>query len=489
MSTKGPLSCFGQHLEDCERCRLVRESMAAVVALTHEIQVPAPTPDRIEAVRSSVLSTPRVAPRRLLPGRIVPALLALAAAGVLLLVFGRGRPPKEPAIACRGTVTAHGEASFRHGMPPDEVVRLTEGEIRVEVMPLHPGERFRVQVGDGEVEVHGTAFEVRAEHDRLRRVQVLHGVVEVRKVGRKPQRLEAGDRWSDEVLAAAVEPPAADPPAAAVPALASPTGKLKPVGNPNPASPACGRGSASCGNAPSRPKALPHELAFASPRAVPPHRVGGNEDHLHLTNAASPASGGGELSATAPSTEKPSLSAAATAAQKPLLNAAATSAQKVLLSAAAPSTEKALLSAAAPPLPSERAFAAGWQALNGKDYAGAAHSFERAAALAGTAPLAEDAGYWLAIAHARAGHGDAAIRALRTFLDRHPGSPRFFEVSSIMGWQILNRFGQSAHDEHGARESLDEAEHRFRDARKSPLKEIRESARAGLHAVASRRTP
>jgi tetratricopeptide (TPR) repeat protein len=75
------------------------------------------------------------------------------------------------------------------------MVRLREGGITLEVSPLRSGERFRVIVGDAEIEVKGTEFQVIAENDRLVSVRVFHGRVEVRPMGRPSQTLLPGQEW------------------------------------------------------------------------------------------------------------------------------------------------------------------------------------------------------------------------------------------------------------------------------------------------------
>jgi TolA-binding protein len=131
-------------------------------------------------------------------------LLASAAAACLLFLGGawlgysRGRAPPSW-TALRGMVQPLGGATFTHERTAkDEWVRLSEGGLRVEVERLVSGERFRVITGDGEVEVRGTAFEVRALHDRLRSVEVLHGRVEVRRPGHASLLLGPGEHWQAE---------------------------------------------------------------------------------------------------------------------------------------------------------------------------------------------------------------------------------------------------------------------------------------------------
>jgi hypothetical protein len=96
----------------------------------------------------------------------------------------------------RGSVHPLGSAQFalEHSQP-DEIVRLHDGSIVVDVDPLHPGERFRVVVGDAEIEVRGTSFKVVAIGDRLRSVEVLRGLVSVRPQGGGPVLLGPEESW------------------------------------------------------------------------------------------------------------------------------------------------------------------------------------------------------------------------------------------------------------------------------------------------------
>ena len=100
----------------------------------------------------------------------------------------------------RGHVHPHAGAAFELASTvPDEIVRLHDGTIDVEVDPLQQHERFRVVVGASEIEVRGTAFTVTAEHEQLIDVHVAHGRVEVRPVGRANVVLGAGAMWTAPV--------------------------------------------------------------------------------------------------------------------------------------------------------------------------------------------------------------------------------------------------------------------------------------------------
>jgi TolA-binding protein len=118
---------------------------------------------------------------------------------------------------------------------------------------------------------------------------------------------------------------------------------------------------------------------------------------------------------------------------------------------------------------SQAVFDQGWTAMRGGDYATAARALEVVAA--GNDPIAEDASYWLAVAHARAGRVARATHALIAFLSRFPGSPRAGEASLMLGWKLL-----AAGDEAGA-------EARFRAAIDDPVARVRSGARQGLEAI------
>ena len=98
---------------------------------------------------------------------------------------------------------------------PHETVRLWEGRLGFAVDPLDLGERFVIEVGDGEVEVRGTKFDVVARADRLVRVDVTHGRVEVRPRGAALVVLEAGQSWTAPARARANEDDCAGEPATA----------------------------------------------------------------------------------------------------------------------------------------------------------------------------------------------------------------------------------------------------------------------------------
>jgi hypothetical protein len=130
-------------------------------------------------------------------GLLTAATIAVTTVLVLRVIGDQhdGVASREP-LARRATLHAlPGARLVRTGSAPNETVRLYSGKVMFDVPPLAPRHSFRVVTGDAEVRVHGTTFEVEAEDDRLLRVQVINGVVEVRLLGEQPIRLETHDRW------------------------------------------------------------------------------------------------------------------------------------------------------------------------------------------------------------------------------------------------------------------------------------------------------
>jgi FecR-like protein/tetratricopeptide repeat protein len=219
-----------EHIAGCIACRRAQDQVAAVVAMARRLPY-APPPRRVvEDMRSTVLaSLPLGGPRRWLRPR---TLIAAGVAAALAVVAVRAVLPSG-APRSRATVEPIGAAAYVHtSSAPDEIVRLAEGTLHVQVAPLDAGERFRIVAGDGDVEVRGTAFEVEVHGDRIARVAVEHGRVEVRTRG-AVQILDAGQRWQRprEVV---VAPPIAAPPAAhePVPRAAGPAGATHPAASP-----------------------------------------------------------------------------------------------------------------------------------------------------------------------------------------------------------------------------------------------------------------
>jgi len=193
------------HAGDCARCGPAWQEIAALVEVGRAVPPPSPSPERREEIRTALLARNGPAPgargAERPAWRTRLAIAPLAAAAAIALAWwarGQGAPasPVPPASIARAHLLAHDGARYMiAAAQPDEIVRLVDGTITVEVEPLQPGERFRVITGDGEVEVKGTAFDVTAAGDHLSSVRVMHGVVAVRPAGSAEQLLVTGRVW------------------------------------------------------------------------------------------------------------------------------------------------------------------------------------------------------------------------------------------------------------------------------------------------------
>jgi TolA-binding protein len=198
-----------EHVHSCASCRSDWASLERLRDLTRALpDAPAGSED-LEAVRTALLVNSQSTRARFVP---IPIWLSIAAGAAVLafyLLFHRTERARDHATGPkfdaplfptskirRGTVHASAATQFTlAGDQPDEVVKLRQGEITVEVEPLSAKERFRVETGDAEIEVKGTAFSALARDDRLMRVDVSRGLVVVRVRAKAPVTLGPNERW------------------------------------------------------------------------------------------------------------------------------------------------------------------------------------------------------------------------------------------------------------------------------------------------------
>jgi hypothetical protein len=223
------------HLQRCLACQAEWAALGRLSEVVGSELPPVARGQRSDARRArllaSVVAAEALVPTFHRPSRrswlrpmIAAAVSATAAAGLIIAArgpIGRALFPEAPVAAVasgataraiamtggqtyRGLITPRPGAQFSRTAQPDEVIRLTEGEISIDVTPLRPGERFRVVTADGEVEVHGTSFAVLAAGDHLVSVKVDHGLVEVRHAGHPAVLLTAGREWHAPLVEAQV---------------------------------------------------------------------------------------------------------------------------------------------------------------------------------------------------------------------------------------------------------------------------------------------
>ncbi|CAN5915195.1 hypothetical protein BH11MYX2_BH11MYX2_05480 [soil metagenome] len=211
------------HLAACPSCTKEWTATREMIELARTFTAPLPSTAHREDIRTGLLAAHRTAsladsiePRRRVDRRVVIAGIAALAASLAIYLVSRSSPTAAGHL--HGSINALVGARYDTiSSSPDERVMLYEGSIDVQVSKLHQGERFRVMLGDAEVEVHGTRFIATAEHGMLVGVVVDHGIVEVRPRVGETRLLHAGESWRPTLTARAdspvVAPPVEEPPA------------------------------------------------------------------------------------------------------------------------------------------------------------------------------------------------------------------------------------------------------------------------------------
>jgi TolA-binding protein len=208
-----------KHLRGCERCTQYIQEERDAQSLLRRLPLQTPTAAQHQDARMALFAAAKVS----LPSLVRPTpwgKISLGLVAAVMLTVGAANwlseDPAPPPVAvppeARGTIFAGNKAQFHHQtVPGDETVRLSEGSITVDVPALKPGERFRIIVGDAEIEVRGTSFEVIAHNDKLVSVRVIHGEVEIHTKQEPVVRLEPGERWVSAEQMAASETVAQEP--------------------------------------------------------------------------------------------------------------------------------------------------------------------------------------------------------------------------------------------------------------------------------------
>jgi ferric-dicitrate binding protein FerR (iron transport regulator) len=202
------LASVDRHLATCASCAELVSDLGRIRAL---LRAPTPTPaplsvqrSRLKLLREAALpSSPAQRPSR----PLIALAVALAAAGALGLALRQRSPESHVAVMqpmaasanepprTATSVLPEGQARFtRTSSDGTEIVTLSDGAVNLSVRHLEAGERFLVKTGDAEVEVRGTLFRVEAANDRIQRVSVAEGKVEVR-FGGATFFMTADERW------------------------------------------------------------------------------------------------------------------------------------------------------------------------------------------------------------------------------------------------------------------------------------------------------
>lgn len=219
---------FLRHAATCQDCSQERATLDAIRGAVKELVEPTAPALQRRRLRAEVLRNANdVLVRQsswYVGSGVRPA--AVAFAGVLaiaVLVFALGRFPHDDAP--RPITAVVGPARFDVANVQDADWRTEQdgaitrvvfrhGTASIHVEPLGPGQRFLMSLPDGELEVHGTRFNVHVDGRGTADVEVTEGVVALRLRGQPERRLGRGERWGRTPLAPASGTEVATVPAA-----------------------------------------------------------------------------------------------------------------------------------------------------------------------------------------------------------------------------------------------------------------------------------
>ena len=418
------------HASECPRCSIEWDEMVALAEIAQAMPEPQGSAKRCEEIRTTLLSKKQPAePERRPFAPFVWQLAAAAAAAAVLWWMWPSDGSQPTPTERHSEVLEHGEARYLVASArPDEVIRLVDGSLTVHIGELRGGERVRVITGDAVIEAEepasgdslvsaekppanaDTTLDVTVEADKLVKVRVIQGIARVRAAHADVVVLSSGEVW------------------------------------------------------------YVHELGGEAA-----------SDESGQEDVEAAAESGGEISASEAAAAAPLSPASppAIAASKPPVRDLATRPAPAppapAPEAAAPATQLEAAADASAPAPvrtaAEQSFEEGWIAIRAGDFEAAAKSFDRAASIGVDIRLEEDARYWNAVALARAGKSDQAIKAFESFIDIYRDSVRIGEASVALGWMLFE-IGDYAH-----------AGRRFRAAADDPSERVKESAVRGIEAL------
>lgn len=187
---------FELHAATCDACAREVRTLSALRETALRLPVLSSTPLERRRLRHELLrraSTSALARPDARRARVAMAIGALACAVAIVLGL-RSRPASlvTPTFQLSASSGARWAAVER-----TSTLRLSigAGHFQLAVDPLHAGQRFVLQLPDGELEVKGTRFVVETDGRQTRSVRVLEGHVALRLQHQPERSLRAGDRY------------------------------------------------------------------------------------------------------------------------------------------------------------------------------------------------------------------------------------------------------------------------------------------------------
>lgn len=224
---------FERHLATCRTCTLEVRRLARLRAAGAGLPSAENTPlehrrQRIELLRRANDRLVRGAsPRQ--RAIVAAALATLAVSGAAVASWSASRTsPAETTPSALATASApaspHDEVpTFRIATSEDAPwysvesgstvrVSVARGRFELTVDKLKAGQRFFVDLPDGELEVKGTRFELDLDGQRTRSVRVFEGRVALRIRGEDPRTLDASESFTSDTTVSATAAAAGDRP-------------------------------------------------------------------------------------------------------------------------------------------------------------------------------------------------------------------------------------------------------------------------------------
>jgi hypothetical protein len=215
---------FERHAAVCVDCTRELRALGEIAAVMRELPEEKRTPLEHARQRKQLLAQANDSLVRDGRPRARALVMMLAAALTVMAVFVVYRAwPRVVAAPVSTQVASASPAGPRFDVSPIEGatwhdqsegavgrVVLDRGTLWVHVHRLVPGQRFLLDLPDGQIEVHGTRFVAEVVDGSTQRVEVAEGVVALRLRGQDgEQRLWAGERWSKPAPPVPAEPPRA----------------------------------------------------------------------------------------------------------------------------------------------------------------------------------------------------------------------------------------------------------------------------------------
>ena len=210
---------FKRHAEVCSICAGEVRALARLRDGLARVPAPVRTPLERGRLRREILRQANqrstAAPATARVRRLVVAVaLAVVATTVVIGRLGGGPVPlgnDAPVATVPSPVFSIQAAPETDWLTVDRGpalrLALRRGRVTIAVGKLHAGQRFLVDLPDGELEVRGTRFVVDAEPGRTTAVSVLEGRVVVRFHGLPVVALDAGESWHAPRIAAMAPAP------------------------------------------------------------------------------------------------------------------------------------------------------------------------------------------------------------------------------------------------------------------------------------------